>query len=302
MSTFLTGSELENKLTDIIWNAKKYVIIISPFIKLDDHTKKIFDKIKSKHSVSLFILFGKNEEYKHKSFNLEDLEYFKEFKNVCILYNKDLHAKHYCNEGEGLITSLNLYGFSMVNNIEFGVYFTKTVLNPLDKLFEETEKHTDAIIFEKSEVIYLKKPQYSKKLFGLTKEYQQSVILFDETKSFFKGNNYESKHYGEFNLESETFIEKKFDAKPQRDEVNNKQIEKEIKKNPFEFKKKEQKLGYCIRTGVEIPFNPQQPLCLEAWKEWNEYKNDNYPETYCHKTGKLSFGKTSMANPILKII
>jgi len=30
MSTFLTGKALESKLTDIIWNAKKYILIISP--------------------------------------------------------------------------------------------------------------------------------------------------------------------------------------------------------------------------------------------------------------------------------
>ena len=46
MSTFLTGKELENKLTDIIWNSKKYVVIVSPFIKLDDYVKSVFEKIK----------------------------------------------------------------------------------------------------------------------------------------------------------------------------------------------------------------------------------------------------------------
>lgn len=33
MSKFLTGKELSEKLTDIIWDAKKYVVIVSPFIK-----------------------------------------------------------------------------------------------------------------------------------------------------------------------------------------------------------------------------------------------------------------------------
>lgn len=45
MGTFLTANELENKLTDIIWNAKKYIVIISPFIKLDNHIKQVFEKI-----------------------------------------------------------------------------------------------------------------------------------------------------------------------------------------------------------------------------------------------------------------
>lgn len=47
MSQFLTGKDLDNKLTDIIWNAKKELIILSPFIHLDDYCKEIFKKIKN---------------------------------------------------------------------------------------------------------------------------------------------------------------------------------------------------------------------------------------------------------------
>lgn len=57
--------------------------------------------------------------------------------------------------------------------------------------------------------------------------------------------------------------------------------------------------GFCIRSGKKIKFNPKQPMSKEAWKIWNEYGNQDFPEKYCHKTGKLSFGKTSMRNPIL---
>ncbi|PWH82707.1 hypothetical protein DIS18_10765 [Algibacter marinivivus] len=302
MSTFLTGKALENKLTDIIWNAKKYVVIISPFIKLDDHIKSVFEKVKSKHKISLFIVFGKNEEYKHKSFNEQDFSFIREFKNVAILYNKDLHAKHYSNESEGLITSLNLYGYSMVNNIEYGVLFSKSILNPIDKLFEETEAFTYELVFKQSEVVYLKKPQYSKKLFGLTRQYEQSSVIFDISEDFFLGNNYESKNLGDFDLELETSLEKKFDTKPQRQDkqaISNKS--KNLLKKPLGGKKVNNTNGYCIRTGIEIPYNPEQPMCFSAWKTWNQYGDKYYPETYCHKTGRESFGKTSMANPILNI-
>ena len=294
MSTFLTGKELESKLTDIIWNAKKYVVIISPFIKLDDHMKSVLEKIKSTHLISLYIVFGKNEEYKHNSFNKDDLEFIKEFKNVTILYNKDLHAKHYANEREGLITSLNLYGYSMVNNIEYGVYFEKTPLNPIDKLFEQTDNYTLTLVHELSTVVYLKKPIYSKKLLGLSKQYQDSKVLYDITDDFFSKLKLkkEDKFLKDFDLETETIIEKKFSIKPERVIENAKEIKEVFKES--------KPMGYCIRTGVEIPFNPQQPLSVEAWKEWNEYRNDNYPEKYCHKTGNQSYGKTSMANPILK--
>ncbi|MBN8693010.1 MAG: hypothetical protein J0L69_07415 [Bacteroidetes bacterium] len=57
--------------------------------------------------------------------------------------------------------------------------------------------------------------------------------------------------------------------------------------------------GYCIRTGERIPFNPSKPYSDKAYKSWSQYKNSNYKEKYCHKTGKESNGKTSMANPIL---
>ena len=57
--------------------------------------------------------------------------------------------------------------------------------------------------------------------------------------------------------------------------------------------------GYCIRTGKEIPFNPQKPLSYNAFQEWVKWENEFYPENYCHATGKKSNGKTNFANPIL---
>jgi hypothetical protein len=36
MAEFITDKQLDDKLTDIIWNAKKELIILSPFIRLDD--------------------------------------------------------------------------------------------------------------------------------------------------------------------------------------------------------------------------------------------------------------------------
>ncbi|MEP2059802.1 MAG: phospholipase D family protein [Maribacter litoralis] len=295
MSNFLTGDELENKLTDIIWNAKKHIVIISPFIKLDKHMKDVLDKIKSTHEISVFIVFGKNEEYKYKSFNEEDFQFFKEFKNITILYNKNLHAKHYCNENEGLITSLNLYGYSMVNNVEYGVHFSKNLLNPLDKLFEETEAFTYDLVYKQSEVVFLKKPQFKSKLMGLQKVYQQSAILFDESDNLFNGYNYESKKLSEFDLEVETVIEKKYSTKPERE----KNVIQEYNKKKESYDSTIRQTGYCIRTGVEIDFNPARPFCYNAYKSWVQFENYDYPENYCHKTGQPSNGRTSMANPVL---
>jgi len=60
------------------------------------------------------------------------------------------------------------------------------------------------------------------------------------------------------------------------------------------------KLGYCIRTGVEIPFNVEKPLSYDAYKKWNEFGDPNYPEKFCHFSGEKSNGETSVSRPILK--
>lgn len=58
--------------------------------------------------------------------------------------------------------------------------------------------------------------------------------------------------------------------------------------------------GYCIRTGAEIPFNIQQPLSSKAFESWAKFKDDEYPEKFCHFSGEPSKGETCYGRPILK--
>lgn len=58
--------------------------------------------------------------------------------------------------------------------------------------------------------------------------------------------------------------------------------------------------GYCIRTGVEIPFDMNKPMCREAYYEWNIWGNPDYRENYCHYSGEPSYGETSKAEPVLR--
>lgn len=60
------------------------------------------------------------------------------------------------------------------------------------------------------------------------------------------------------------------------------------------------KTGYCIRTGVEIPFNVLKPLSYEAFKSWSKYSDSDYSERFCHFSGEPSNGETSVSKPILK--
>ena len=46
---------------------------------------------------------------------------------------KDLHAKCYLTEKEALVTSLNLYDYSMIHNIEMGVFVSTKGWLPSEK-------------------------------------------------------------------------------------------------------------------------------------------------------------------------
>ena len=58
--------------------------------------------------------------------------------------------------------------------------------------------------------------------------------------------------------------------------------------------------GYCIRTGKEISFNIEKPMCYDAFKAWDKYGDEYYPEKFCHFSGEPSDGETSVNKPILK--
>ena len=60
------------------------------------------------------------------------------------------------------------------------------------------------------------------------------------------------------------------------------------------------KTGYCIRKGVEIPFNIEMPLSDAAFKTWSIHKDKKYAEKYCHFSGDKSDGKTWYSRPILR--
>ncbi len=75
---------------------------------------------------------------------------------------------------------------------------------------------------------------------------------------------------------------------------------KKVETKPSNSKSTGKQMGYCIRTGVEIPFNIEKPFSYDAFKKWNEFGDPNYPEKFCHFSGEPSNGETSANKPILK--
>jgi hypothetical protein len=69
---------------------------------------------------------------------------------------------------------------------------------------------------------------------------------------------------------------------------------------PKSFVKLKSDDGYCIRCEENIPFNKDKPLCKDCYASWNEWRDEEYPENYCHFSGRNSNRKTCFARPILK--
>jgi hypothetical protein len=283
MAKFLTGSELNSALEKIIENADKQLILISPFIRLHDRFKSSLRTKLNNHELSIIIVFGKNEDDRGKSFKEEDFNFFKEFPNIQIRYEKRLHAKYYANEDSAILTSMNLYSFSQDNNIEFGVLVdAPSVLENLASRVVEMGDYLDSNawdcferVINQSEILFKRVPKYENVLLGLKHKYIGSTTEVD--KFLGQGVSAETKSYGAKKAQSRS------DA-------------------PI-FTKQGANVsggGYCIRTGSSIPFNLKQPFCEEAYRQWVKSGKQDLPERHCHFSGESSNGETSHSRPVLK--
>jgi hypothetical protein len=286
MAKFITGKELEDAVYNIIWDAKEILLIVSPYVKLDNYFIRLFENHLNNPSLHLLLVFGKNEGNIGRSLGKNDIDFFKKFPNISVIYIPNLHAKYYGNESAGVITSINLYDYSFKNNIEFGVYSETGILNAISKSSDQQAWNKSMEIAESGEAVFIRRPVFQRKLLSVItggKNYMRSDILLDNTDFFYSPNAKKQQTNKRLNDYPEHIdFEQAAGARPTREEV-----EKKV-------------TGYCIRTGVEIPFDPTHPLCPEAYKSWAVYKNLDFKEKFCHKTGERSNGKTSMRNPIMQ--
>src|SRR5690349_12273865 len=98
MAKFITGHELNAELEKLFELAREYLILVSPYLKLHSRYESVLRSKLNADKLELTILFGKNELDPGKSININDLQFFREFPNVEIRYEKRLHAKYYASE------------------------------------------------------------------------------------------------------------------------------------------------------------------------------------------------------------
>jgi len=239
MAKFLTTMQISSQLVELIQEADKVLYLVSPYLKLSKDFQELINS-RNKNEKKTIIIYGKYE------LTPEQLKFLTGLRHVYLKFHENLHAKCYINDTKLIVTSLNFYEYSMINNKEIGVLY-------------DTTNSADQEIYSKA-------------------------------------------------LEHIKFIEENSNDKPFELSGSNASKGDDKKSLPTESRKenksaertKEKENGFCIRTGVSIPFDILKPMSYDSYKKWNEYADENYPEKFCHFTGEPSNGETTLKQPILK--
>ncbi len=120
MALFLDTQSISREVLQIIKDAKRKLILVSPYFQTSElFRERIRTKSERSTLTELTIIYGK------ESLRPSEIEWMEEIKNLIVLDKKNLHAKCYLNESRAVICSMNLYEYSQQNNIEMGILITK---------------------------------------------------------------------------------------------------------------------------------------------------------------------------------
>lgn len=142
MAKFLNTSGTNYHLEELIKAARDRLILISPFLKLNDRIKELLAD-KDRLKIDVRVVYGKSE------LAPAEAEWLKALTFVRTSFCRNLHAKCYLSEETAIVTSLNLYEFSMVNNNEMGILITR-VEDP--DLYREVYEEAQRLIRVSEEV------------------------------------------------------------------------------------------------------------------------------------------------------
>ena len=271
MAKFLTTSDVTTSLEKIIKEAKKRLIIISPYLQinprirnlLEDKDREIHSSGESRFSKLKAIIMNEDAQagmkiriiYRKGKLNAVDSSWLQDLHSIQTISLRNLHAKCYLNEDSALITSMNLYQTSQVHNYEMGILVTRGNWSDKDnKLYKAIEKHAEELI------------RYGEKENSIVEAVISSTETLNHSKSVpaTPGNSKRSSS------------RKTKTATPTLERPSS---------------------GHCIRCGGPMPGAIEsRPFCDKDWRTWDQFKRVDYPEKFCHFCGQPS--KTSKTKPL----
>jgi hypothetical protein len=114
LAEVLSTSGISHHLEQLMKNATRELVIISPYLKVTDHIRQILREIDgTRVKIRLVGREGGLEP--------TELEWLAGLPAIHASSVTRLHAKCYLNEGEAIVTSMNLHESSQINNVEIGI-------------------------------------------------------------------------------------------------------------------------------------------------------------------------------------
>lgn len=137
---------ISRAIENMIEESFKFLIFVTPYLKITERIKaKLIDTFNNVDNC--YFIYRKDELKKNEK------EWIEAFNNVHLIGVDNLHAKIYLNDKLCIITSMNFYEYSQINNYEIGVlidiYREK---DSLQKILEEILLITR--LSEKYDLIY----------------------------------------------------------------------------------------------------------------------------------------------------
>lgn len=142
MAELLATAAITARIEEIIQRATKYIVIVSPYLRVNDRLKVLLSE-KDNSRIPICVMYGKKKELRK-----EERTWLESMTSVTTRYCKTLHAKCYFNENEALLTSMNLYEYSQVNNREMGILVSREDHKLYSGILEESER-----IRQQSEIV-----------------------------------------------------------------------------------------------------------------------------------------------------
>lgn len=130
MAKFLNTTGVSYHLEELIKNTKDQLILISPYLQFHQRVKDNLENLHIK-KIDIRIIYRKN------NLGVEDSNWLENQIGIRTSLCKSLHAKCYINESQAIVTSMNLYEFSQMNNEEMGILVNK---DNDDELYNDISK------------------------------------------------------------------------------------------------------------------------------------------------------------------
>ena len=114
MATFLTTTGISHELEKLITGARDRLWIVSPYLRVNQRVRELLEE-KDRERVDVRIVYGKTE------LSPQETNWLKGLDQIKTSFYENLHAKCFLSEHGVILSSMNLYEFSQVNNVEMGI-------------------------------------------------------------------------------------------------------------------------------------------------------------------------------------